>query len=91
MSVVRSANVISLNANADVATGPIRADSIVVQAGAAGCTLNLRKGSVSGAILYSAVLGNNGRAEDNAKFRIPAAGVYLEISAGAATVFLYSN
>lgn len=91
MAVVRSANVISLGANADLAAGPLRTDTIAVQAGAGGVTLNLRKGSVTGAILYSLVLPANGNVTDSLKLRVPQAGVYLEISAGAATVYLYSN
>lgn len=91
MAVVRSANVISLSADGDVATGPLRTDTIAVQAGGAGVTLNLRKGSVAGAILYSIILAANGNTTDSNKLRVPVAGVYLQITAGAATVFLYSS
>lgn len=91
MSVVRSANVISANANADVITGPVRTEEMEIQAGAGGLTIRLRKGVVGGAVLFEAVLGANESHNYALRLRVPQAGIYVEIAAGAGTVYLYSN
>lgn len=91
MAVVRSANIISASANADVIEGPLRLDKISVQAGAGGLTIRLRKGVVGGAVLFEEVLGANEYHNSDYKLRVPAVGLYVEIAAGAGTIYLASE
>lgn len=89
--MVRSANVISASANADVITGPLRTGGLKVVAGAGGIAVNLRKGVVGGAILHTVTLAANAQLFEELELRVPAAGVYVEISAGSGTVYLQSE
>lgn len=91
MAVVTSANVISLSADTDKWSNTLRTDSIHIQAGAGGYTIALRKGSVAGAILFQAVLGANESHEYTVKLRVPQSGLYLQVTAGTGTVYLYSE
>lgn len=91
MAVVTSGNVHSMAANGDTIARAIRVEEINIQAGAAGATIRLRKGVVGGAVLFEAVLAANENKNYSSRLRIPNAGVYLEIAAGAATVYLYSE
>lgn len=91
MAVVRSANVISATANADVIAGPLRIEQVNIAAGAGGLTVRLRKGSVSGAILLEAVVAASTTQNLDSSLYVPAAGIYVEVVAGAGTVFLYSE
>ena len=91
MAVVRSANVVSASANADVVAGPIRVEEINVQAGAGGITIRVRKGVVGGAVLFEAVLGANVLLNSASRLRIPAAGAYIEIAAGSGTIYFYND
>lgn len=91
MAVVRAANVISASADADVIAGPLRLCGIKGVAGAGGLTVALRKGSVSGAILHTMVLGASEDLFEDVVLRVPSAGLYVQISAGAGSIYLYSE
>lgn len=89
--MVRSANVISASANADVITGPLRLCGVKTVAGAGGITVNLRKGVVGGAILHTVTLAANAQLFEELELRVPAVGIYVEISAGGGTVYVQSE
>lgn len=91
MAVTTAGNVWKMAANADVIAGPTRFEGgVKVVAGAAGCTINIRKENVSGVVMFSKVLGANAEIFEKLPL-ISAKGLYLEIAAGAATVFLHSK
>jgi hypothetical protein len=91
MSVVRSANVISANANADTIEGPLCIESIRVSAGAGGITLALKKKDNSGSTLFECILGANAQETSETPLYVPQAGLYVAITAGSGTIYLYSE
>jgi hypothetical protein len=91
MAVTRAQTVIKATADADVITGPIDIIAIRVAAGGSGITVNLKDGGVTGGnIVWTQILAANGVQTDYLeKLRIDANGLYVNISAGGGTVYLY--
>jgi lysophospholipid acyltransferase (LPLAT)-like uncharacterized protein len=90
MAIARAGNMISASADADTISGPVRVCGIKVVAGAGGITVNLRKGSVGGTIMYTSTLAANAQVFEELELQVPAAGIYVQISAGAGVVYLYA-
>jgi hypothetical protein len=90
MAVSTAGNVWLMTADNDSISGPVAFEEVKVVAGATGCTIELRQGAQDGTVLYSVVLGNNEEAHESLRLRTTSS-VVLNVTAGGATVYLYSR
>jgi hypothetical protein len=89
MAVTRNENVILATADADLIAGPLNICGVKVVGGASGATVNLKSDQVTGGtVLYSSTVGNNAEKYEEVYFRARG-GLYVNISAGGGTVYLY--
>lgn len=89
MAVTRAGNVIKLTADNDSVAEALSICSIKVRETAgATATVTLKKGSTSGVVVWEHALAANGQQFDEVEIRLPAAGIWLDLS-GAADVYLY--
>ena len=90
MAVSTAGNVWIMTADNDSVAGPVAFEEVKVVAGGSGCTIELRDGSQGGTVLYSTVLAAAGEEHQPLRIRTTS-GVYLNVTAGGATVYLYSR
>lgn len=89
MAVTRAANVVKATANADVITGHLIIEGIKVVGGASGITVNLKKTDTNGAVVYTKTLAADSESFEDVNLKIHGSGLYVNISAGGGTVYLY--
>lgn len=89
MAVTRNENLILSTADADLIAGPLNVCGVKVVGGASGATVNLKSDQVTGGlVLYSSTVGNSSEKFEQVEFRARG-GIYVNISAGGGTVYLY--
>jgi len=88
MAVTRAGSVVLATADADSITGPLRICGVKLVGGAGGATVNLKDGGTSGTVLYSSTVGNSSEKFEEVDIRAPSS-VYVNISAGGGTIYLY--
>lgn len=89
MAVTRAANVVKATADADVITGHLIIEGIKVVGGASGMTVNLKKTDSSGTIVYTATVAADSESFEDVNLKIHGSGLYVNVSAGGGTVYLY--
>jgi hypothetical protein len=88
MAVTRTLNVIKATADADTIAGAGVICGIKVVGGAGGMTVNLKKTNTSGTIAYTCTVGNS--SEKFEEVRLVCDGtLYVNVSAGSGTIYLY--
>lgn len=88
MAVTRVGNVWSATADGDIFTNMVDVKGIKVVGGGSGITVNLKKASSTGSTLYSAIVATSTERFEQVELRSPK-GIYVNISAGSGTVYLY--
>jgi hypothetical protein len=89
MAATFKEHVIISSTDGDTYTGQVRVKGVKVVGGAGGATVNLKSGAVTGGtILYSTTVGNSAEKFEEVKFRSKD-GLYINISAGSGTVYIY--
>jgi hypothetical protein len=89
MAVSRKESVILSTADADTIAGPLDICGIKVVGGASGMTVNLKSDQLTGGtVLYTATVGNSTEKHEQVILRA-SGGVYVNISAGGGTVYIY--
>jgi hypothetical protein len=89
MAVTRNETVILSTADADTIAGPLNVVGVKVVGGSSGATVNLKAEAVTGGVvLYSSTVGNNVEKFEQVTFRARG-GLYVNISAGGGTVYIY--
>lgn len=89
MAITRAGNnVILSTADADSIAGPLRVKSVKVVGGASGMTVKLKDAGTSGVVLYSSTVAADTEKWEEVSFRSPGA-IYVNISAGGGTVYIY--
>jgi hypothetical protein len=89
MAVSRKETVILSTADADTINGPLTICGVKVVGGAGGMTVNLKSDkSSSGTVLYTSTVGNDVSLYEDVSFRAKD-GLYVNISAGGGTVYIY--
>jgi hypothetical protein len=89
MAITRANNVIILAANADTLSENVKVRGIKLVGGAGGATVNLKKTNNSGVIAYTSTVGNSAEKYEEVNLEVHGAPLYLNVSAGSGTVYLY--
>jgi hypothetical protein len=91
MAKSRAGSVLLATADADTFNEQLVVCGVKVVGGAGGMTVNLKHASTSGVVMYSTTVGNSSEKFEEVCFSVPNGGLYVNISAGGGTVYIYTK
>jgi hypothetical protein len=91
MAKSKAGTVLLATADGDTFDEQLLICGVKIVGGGSGMTVNLKHAATGGVVMYSSTVGNSSEKYEQVDIKVPKGGIYVNISAGGGTVYIYTK